>query len=157
MEKENLIKYREYLWNYFSLHADQRLRTFNFYLVVSTLIVGAFVNIINSNNEQKIVFILPYLLTFISFVFWKLDLRTKYMIKNAEDAIKYIDDEIITQKGEIPKILNIFRYDEFSSRSLRRGFIKGCFSYSKSFNLIFISFGIMGFILGTLYLINFIK
>jgi len=154
MEKNDLLKYREFHWNYFSLHTDQRLKTFNFYLVVSAILIGAFVNILDGDKDLKLACILPYLLSLISFIFWKLDVRTKYMIKNSEEAIKEIDDKLITNDEETPSVLNIFRYDDFISKSRKKGFFKGYFSYSKSFNIIFSLFGIIGFVIGSFYLLD---
>lgn len=36
---------REYAWKYFALHADQRLRAFYFYVLLSTVIVGALLTV----------------------------------------------------------------------------------------------------------------
>ena len=152
MEKNDLLKYREFHWNYFSLHADQRLKTFNFYLVVSAVLIAAIVNILDGDKKLTLACILPYLLSLISFIFWKLDVRTKYMIKNSEEALKYIDDKLIQSEGETPSVLNIFRYDDFISKTRKKGFIKGYLSYSKSFNIIFLLFGLLGFVIGTFYL-----
>lgn len=153
MEKNELFKYREYYWDYFSMHADQRLKSFNFYIVVSAVFIGAFVNILNNNNGITLACILPYILSFISFIFWKLDLRTKGMIKIAENAIKIIDDQIVgNEDTDHPNELNIFRYDDYVT-SKRCGF-KMNFSYSTCLNSIFLAMGLLGFFAGTFYLID---
>jgi hypothetical protein len=156
MDKNDLLKYREFHWNYFSLHADQRLKTFNFYLVVAAVLISGFVNFLDRDKNVKLACILPYLLTLISFIFWKLDLRTKQMISNSENAIKSIDDILIPNNGEIPNGLNIFRYDDYMVSHEKKRFFKRHMSYSKSFNAIFFLFGIIGFIVGTFYLTSII-
>ncbi len=157
LNKNDLLKYREYHWDYFSLHAIQRLKTFNFYIVVSTIFISAFINIIKGDEKSIIAGILPFLLSFTSYIFWKLDIRTKNMIKNAESAIKYIDDKLIPKDEEDnPNVLNIFRYDDFiiNSPKKKKSILHIHLSYSKCFNLIFMSFGILGFLAGTLYLLD---
>ncbi len=43
MDDKQHAMLRDYAWKYFSMHADQRLKTFNFHVTLSTLIAGAFV------------------------------------------------------------------------------------------------------------------
>lgn len=153
MKKNDLLKYREYHWNYFSLHANQRLRTFNFYLLISAIIIGAFINVIN-NKENSILFsVLPYILSFISFIFWKLDVRTKQMIKNAENAIKIIDDKVLVGiEGEHMVKLNLFELDNIIIRNEKTYLFKKTLSYSKCFNSLFLMFGLLGLVAGTVYI-----
>jgi drug/metabolite transporter (DMT)-like permease len=40
MPEEHRSETREYVWRYFSLHADQRLKTFHFYLILVTVVLG---------------------------------------------------------------------------------------------------------------------
>ena len=42
MTPEELRDARSYAWDYFALHADQRMKLFNFFLVLAGLILGAF-------------------------------------------------------------------------------------------------------------------
>ncbi len=151
MTREELLKYREYHWNYFSQHADQRLKTFNFYLVFSAILIGAFVNILDDDLQSNSKCVIPFLLCFISFVFWKLDKRTKHMIKNAENAIKSIDQIFIDSNDESRVELNIFGVDDSMRFVRQKGFYKGDFSYSQSFNLIFIVFGFTGLVVGLIF------
>lgn len=75
---EDLQKtFRTYAWGYFVQHAEQRLKTFNFYVVFCTVVIGAFATIASKSGLSRHFFILPLLLPIFSFVFWKLDLRTK--------------------------------------------------------------------------------
>ena len=151
MKKEVLLKYREFHWNYFSLHAEQRLKTFHFYLIVSAILIGAFINIFNGEQDLKLAFILPYVLTFISFIFYMIDVRARYMLKTSQDAIKLIDTKIIKNDEEHPSRLNIFEFDEYLVKDK-----KGGMNYSKSFGLIFIIFGFLSFAAGSYYLYSWI-
>lgn len=154
MTTTELLKYREFHWNYFSLHADQRLKMFNFYLIFSAILIGAFINILDEAKSSVLTCVLPYLLAIISFVFWKVELRIKYMIKNSEEAMKQIDDQLIKNESENPSVLNTFRYDDFISQSRKKGVLKGHLSYSKGFNIIFLLFGFFGLVVGSYYLLH---
>tara|TARA_R110001583_G_scaffold33438_4_gene112916 strand:- start:7619 stop:8116 length:498 start_codon:yes stop_codon:yes gene_type:complete len=159
MDKELLLKYREYHFNYFSLLAGQRLKTFNFFIVISAIIFGAFVNVFKEVDvNSTIACILPYLLSTLSFIFWKLDNRTKHMIKTAENAIKDIDDSLLpSSESNHPNILNILRVDDVNmdiQNLNNRGFLRKKFSYSTCFNSIFLIIGVLGFISGSFCIIN---
>lgn len=153
MENEDLHKYRGYLWSYFTLHADQRLRMFNYYLLASTVLFGAFANVYKVENPPLGICVLPFLLTLCSFIFWKLDLRTKYMIKNAEIGIIEIDKILLAEQYDKSNPLNIFEYDDFSIQ--HQGRKKGWFfSYSDCFNLFFLLNGLLGFVIGVVCLLE---
>ena len=69
---------RQQAWDYFALHAQQRLTTVNFYLVVATTLTAAAV----ASFQEDFGFPglrLPagLLLALLSFAFWRLDLRNR--------------------------------------------------------------------------------
>ena len=37
---EDVIEHRNYVWNYFQLHASQRMTTFNFFVVIAALLTA---------------------------------------------------------------------------------------------------------------------
>lgn len=88
MDNELQKELREYAWNYFSLHAEQRLKTFHFFVILSTVITGAVLTIIKDFKNVEYAAPLAFLLPIFSFVFWKLDLRNKELIKHGENALK---------------------------------------------------------------------
>ena len=149
--KENL---RNYIWNYFQLHASQRLTTFNFYIVISTLMMSGFFVVIQSIPGLGL--ILGMITTLMSFVFWKLDVRNKQLIKNSENALKYIENTDSIAETEEARVLNIFRYEEAQTKRIReRRFIapwKWFFSYSTCFNIVYAVFALLGLI-GLIYAI----
>ena len=83
--------------------------------------------------------------TFFSFVFWKLEIRTRKLVKNAEDAIKYLDAcyGIPDVDGQ-PSPLKLFTRDDFlTQRTKQRSALSHC-SYYKCFVLVFAVIGILG-------------
>jgi hypothetical protein len=83
---------RQQAWNYFQMHAAQRLTTFNFYLALSTALTAAiFVTFQEDYQVPSVGMILSLLLVLFSFVFWKLDSRNRELISFAEEALRYFE------------------------------------------------------------------
>jgi len=149
---------REHAWSYFVLHAEQRLKTFHFYLVLATLIAGAVVTIVKDGQNFRAGGVLALLLPFLSFVFWKLDKRNKQLIKHGEDAIKIIErDSGLPDDGEEPHRLKLFLHEEYATSKLERlprtWPWSAHFSYSTCFNAVFLVFGLAALIAGLVFLI----
>ena len=79
-----------YAWGYFALHADQRMRLFNFFLILSSLILGAFSAVKGMAVGSKSIALLPLLLVLTAFIFWRLDERTRRLVKNGENALRFL-------------------------------------------------------------------
>lgn len=159
MDKANTENDGKYIWDYFQMHASQRLATFNFYIVLSTLLVTGLFTVLKGDFQIPYVgIILGFLLILFSFLFWKLDMRNQTFIKNAENALKYIENQkgLNCVKGE-PHALMIFSREEYLTNLLqnRKSFWpwKKYYSYSKCFIIIFVCFGILG-IFGTILAIK---
>ena len=86
---------RDYAWKYFALHADQRIKTFNFFLIMCTLIIGGLITLLRDAQHvtAKAPCAIGIGLTFIAFIFWKLDHRNRELIRHAEDALKVIEKD----------------------------------------------------------------
>ncbi len=123
---------RQYIWNYFQVHASQRLTTFNFYILISTVIATGYLIVIR--DMSLLAMILGIILILLSFIFWKLDTRNKQLIRNAEDALKYLEskDKINDEKSR-PHILNIFNYEQMQTDELKA---KKRFGHGTEFSLI---------------------
>jgi hypothetical protein len=110
MNAEELKDARSYAWGYFALHADQRLKLFNFFLILSGLILGAFPAVRNMAPGTKLVALLPSFLVLSAFIFWRLDERTRHFLKNAEAALKFLEDSWSVQQPREgpPHYLHLF-------------------------------------------------
>jgi hypothetical protein len=147
--------FREYAWNYFELHAGQRLKTFQFFVTLSTALIAGFVVLLRYGYTYKWIAVLGFLLSFFSFVFSKLDRRTKILVENGEKALKYLDRQHDLPDIEgIPHPLRIFdRDDHFTSRANLLPLVTGHFSYSRSFRYVFVAVGLLGLCVGVACLI----
>ena len=82
-------------------------------------------------------------------MFWKLDLRNKQLIRNAENGLKYLESlDRIDNKTNKPHILNIFSYEEILTNQLQLNksmwLWNRLFTYSTCFNMVFIIFSVLG-------------
>lgn len=143
----------EYAWKYFSLHADQRIKTFNFFVVLSTLITSAIVASYKTTSIHNYSGYLGFVLLTISFVFWRLDLRNKMLIKIGEEALKDFEKQLIeVVEGKEPNVRQLFLREEWLTKQLRAPTEKRSFmqiiSYSDCFNILFFLFGAGGLFFG---------
>jgi len=151
---------RDYAWNYFQMHASQRLTTFNFYIVIASLLSTALFNSFQKNNHISCLGIfLGFLLSMLSFVFWKLDCRNKFLIKQSEKALKYLEElfppVLINSKAE-PQVYQIFMNADYLTEIQLRGAYslwKRHLSYSNCFNLVFVAFGSTGLLASILLVV----
>lgn len=144
-----------YAWDYFHYHAGQRLTTFNFYIIICSLVITGYITAIKDAKTVPFGIVVGLLLPLVSFVFWQLDRRNKEMIKNAEEALKSIEkNTIIPNAAEDPPVQHIFRYEEVKTASARRN--SSCWpwawrlSYSKCFNAVFATLATIG-LAGAIY------
>jgi hypothetical protein len=138
---------RKQAWDYFTVHASQRISIFNFYIVLSSLITTTyFASFKSDTNWQVVRACLGGLLCLFSFIFWKLDQRTKIFVKTAERALRQFEN----MEEKYPPSVKVFTQEEIEtgSRSLkgwhRLLFWRIHLSYSDSFNSVFIIFFALG-------------
>jgi len=149
MSSENFYSTRKYLWGYFQLHASQRLTTFNFYIVLSTLLSTGLFSTFQKDFTVPVGVILGFLLVCFSFVFWKLDERNKGLIKLAETALMDLEKQLSPEAGEA---LSIFTREALETGQLRANRSvwpwRNLYSYSDCFRLVFLLFASVGVIGG---------
>lgn len=152
MTAEELKEARSYAWAYFALHADQRMKLFNFFLILSGLILGAFPAVRNMAPGAKVVAILPSFLVLSAFIFWRLDERTQHLVKNAEAALKFLDERWPVQPlGDgTPHDLRLFERDDYLTAAVnKKWWAKRVvpISYTDNFRIVFLMVGGVGFVL----------
>src|SRR5688572_10395034 len=94
MDAAELKEIRDHAWKHFALHADQRLKTLHFYLVLAALVAGATIASVKDLKSPTVGAILAGMLFILSIIFWKLDLRTKDLIQHAELALKFWEEQL---------------------------------------------------------------
>lgn len=139
---------RKQAWDYFSIHASQRMAIFNFYIVLSSLTMTTyFASFKADSNLQSARPALACLLCLFAFIFWKLDTRTKVLIKNAERALKHFEAD-----DDAKRVAKVFTQEEEETRSKESTGWARLFpwtwhlSYSDCFNSVFLIFFAIGFV-----------
>lgn len=143
-------KLREYAWSYFELHAEQRLKTLQFYITLATAILGAFILLIRYGQTHKWMALLGVVLVTLSFVFAKLDRRTRELVTNGEEALKFLDSRLGLPDVEgKPHPLRIFARDDFDTAGAHLWPLSsGHFTYTRCFRWVFILFASLGLFSG---------
>ena len=144
-------------WNYFALHAQQRLTTVNFYLVLATALTAAAVASFGENFEFPGVRLAAgLLLSLLSFAFWRLDFRNRELIKAAETALRALEasgPRIDDGNGE-PPVEWLFTREHRQSAERKRAAAWTSHvvprTYSHVFNVLFGSFLVTGFLIALL-------
>ena len=146
----DLLKERDYSWAYFQLHANQRMATFNFFLVLAALMTTGLVGSIKPDFHPR--FIAPILgtsLSIVAFIFWKLDCRVRFLIKHSEHVLKQIESEIKKANASEPYAgADLFFSEEIksSSRTNNWRIWSWKLSYSECFLVVYMVFGMFGLI-----------
>ncbi len=157
MDEKFRNEMRDYAWRYFALHADQRIKTFNFYLVLCALISGGIIALVKDSKSPYLAALVAFGLTFISFIFWRLDIRNKELIHHSEEALKLLeDDSRLPNEKSVPHRLKIFSYEDCITTELKsKRFLwvfPRHFRYSTCFNAVFFVLGFAGLVTGGILL-----
>lgn len=164
-EKWTLREQREYAWNYFELHAKQRMSLFNYFVLIAALLTAGLAGSFSKNGSSLLISIISLLLAIslvvISFVFWKLEQRVRQLIKHAEEALKTLEKHSINCDTNIDKHLALFSEEEKLRTKYKK---KNIFSpwlwymsYYQCFRTIYIVFifiGLLGVILSLIRLLK---
>lgn len=138
---------RDYAWNYFQLHASQRMSSFNFFVVIAALLTTVIAATFKTDCTNHWLCVpLGMSLSVISYVFWKLDQRTRFLIKHAENALKKLENNW-NEHAFYPHIA-LFSYEEERTSELKKN--KQFFpsqwrlSYSECLSTVYVVFALLG-------------
>lgn len=111
--------------SWFQIHADQRLKLMNFFVILLAGSLALFGSAIDGDNYILEIMVGASIMV-ITFVFKNLDRRTASLIKDAERALNVLD-------GRIASDLNMNEIKLIAASEMK----KGIFSYRQSFNFLF--------------------
>lgn len=131
---------QEYAWKYFELHSQQRITVFNFYItIISLLMAGSGICLQQGKNLIYLTSALGLFVIFITFIFYKLDSRVSFLIKNAEEALRKAEANY--DKVE----MKIFTHDHNNENFNKT--IRSSWTYGYCFRLSFAIISYIGFML----------
>jgi len=159
MEKSSrLMDQRQYAWDYFQLHAVQRMSLFNFFVLISAILTAGMGSALLKNGADEYIVLAAVGLMLVSFAFWKLDQRVRFFVKHAESILKMVE-ATQAEDGANSAELALFAQEERKTIELKRqsGWCPFGWhlSYSQCFGFVYIIFaglGLLGFIMAILRL-----
>jgi hypothetical protein len=89
----------DYAWKWFSYHADQRVKMFNFMLVVFGFLVAAIVNAVVGKQQPWFTAILCLIGAALAWIFVALDSRNERLLRFAEDVLMHLEKNAIFGEG----------------------------------------------------------
>ena len=138
---------RDHAWDYFEFHADQRLKTFHFFILLETGLVGATLisaRVATGPIAPALVSTIGFIVALLAYIFWELDVRVKGMIKVSEGALKAYEKAAINLLGDTEATNST----PFLNDPQVKGNVGlspfGVLSYSKCFGVVFICFFALG-------------
>ena len=130
----------EHGWRCFSLHAAQRISLFNFFLVVS----GSITAVLAASLQQGGLFSLlgvglGSVLVLVSFIFWKLDQRTAFLVKHGEAGIIELESALPVATARLVS------REPVRTAAKERGFVLSrMWTYGTAFRVVFTIMGLVG-------------
>src|SRR2546429_5431610 len=111
-------KAQTYAWNWFALHAGQRLQLVNFWLVAVAFLATAYVQA-RSSHMTAIAFGVSVTGVVSSVAFMRLDVRTRQMVQVAENALRRFEASAVAagmdEVAELVKASHQVRRSRFDS------------------------------------------
>ena len=91
------IEEKKYLWQHFVFNAEQRLKAFNFFVVLSVFANGGVFAAVEKNLHGALFLLIGGFISFLSVVFWVIDLRSQALIQLAVPGLKEFEKQFSEQ------------------------------------------------------------
>jgi len=130
----------EHAWKYFELHSNQRTTLFNYFLFIMAGLGAALGAIFQASNKFSYIGIfISIFIVLVSIIFWKLDDRTSFLIKQSEQVFQRLERNSSVDIG-------IFCNEDanLEKANKNRNFLNKIITYGKLFRLTFLITGIIG-------------
>ncbi len=134
---------RKHAWSWFTLHADQRLKSVNFYLILLAFLSAGFV----TAHKEKLFgvgAVVSLFAIFTTYLFYQMDRRNRSLVKTAENALKPFENQLARNTNN-----DAVRLIESSDENAR-----GEWTYTRIFRCLYLAAFIL-FTLGFLYSVWF--
>jgi hypothetical protein len=114
-----------YAWNWFALHAGQRLQLVNFWLVAVAFLASAFVQA-QLSHLSAIALGVSITGAVASLAFIRLDVRTRQLVRVAEDALERLEaNRVAGGLDEVTELVKLSRQAQRSPLDSYRVIIQG--------------------------------
>ena len=120
----------EYLWEHWKFNADQRLKAFNFFVVLAVFANGGLFASIEKCVHPSITILIAIFIISLSSCFWMVDERSRKLLLLSIPGIKFYE------QSKIQSISQLFHLDEPNTKTWVR--------YTVAFRLLFITQMLLG-------------
>jgi hypothetical protein len=96
-QTEVMKQAREYAWNWFALHAAQRMQTFNFFLVATAFLIAGYASLLEKYHWAA--FAVALLGSWLALWFYRLDSRSRQLVKAGERALAILEKQLSAAAG----------------------------------------------------------
>jgi hypothetical protein len=103
----------QFIWEHFKLNAEQRLKGFNFFVLLSIFADGGVFTAIEKNLNPYLLFILGIFIIALAIVFLLVDTRSRRLIKLTIPALKKLESKFSVES-------QLFTNDEIAQGKLVR-------------------------------------
>ena len=125
-----------FLWEHFKIHADQRIKAFNFFIILSIFADSGSITALAKESPDFILIVLGIFIVLLSCIFWVLDVRSHSLVRlSYKGLIKY--------EKSLPIYSRLFTKDS----RMKKGIFRYTFAFSALF-IIQILFGVLVAIIG---------
>jgi hypothetical protein len=81
----------QFIWEHFKFNADQRLKSFNFFVLLSIFADGGVFTALEKNMAPQVLTLMGAFISLLSVVFWLVDSRSQNLLKLTIPALKEIE------------------------------------------------------------------
>jgi hypothetical protein len=89
----------DYAWKWFSYHADQRVKMFNFMLIVSGIFATAVVTAMDKGLPSGLTATLCFIAAALGLIFSRLDRRNRDLVWQGEEVLTHLEKNCIFGEG----------------------------------------------------------
>jgi len=142
----------ELAWKHFNYHADQRLKAFNFFIVVITFILAGAFAALTGKMQREVGLIAGIALVFLPWIFYGLDQRNRQLIKLAEKALADFERKFPSTAEDSQAAIGLF---SIADQFLKDNKPRLALTYNQSFRALYILSGGIGLLLLASSVFNF--
>jgi len=149
-----LSKWIKICFDYFDSHSRQRFSFINFYIIISTGLLYSVSFIRGSNPICWIVVIAHIFELVITFIFWRLECRSKSLIDNSERVLKNIEKYLFTDQAT-KNDFSLYSHEEGETgeqKNNRCCWVMHPITYRECFNLLFMCIALYS--IGVIFLVS---
>lgn len=115
---------KDYLWDHFKFNADQRLKAFNFFVVLAVFADGGVFAAADKKMHATVFVLIGGFIILLAIVFWLIDARSKWLLGLSVPGLKVYE-------SQFPAHSRLFEIDATSGPTFAR--------YTVAFRILFIA------------------